>query len=735
MSLTAGCVTAVVILVRQLLRRAPKRYSYLLWLVVAFRLVCPFSFNSDISIFNLKMFGFADLMQYQYTVTENAGNTDGINDGDVANMPVEAHGKNQRYWGAGYAQGTTGLAYDTKGQEAADMPVSSDGASVSVDSVGAYVSAGSAGAGATNGGWAKIITFVWLSGGAVMLVYGIISYVILDGKLKKALKIEDNVYRSNRIDTPFVMGLVHPRIYVPCFLDNTSLGYVIEHERCHILRHDYIVKAAAFGLLCVHWFNPLIWAAFILMGKDMEMSCDELVLKRLNSQGADEAAKNQKDYSYALLCCASAGRFPAPGPLCFGDISVKGRIKNVLNYRKPKRVMTAVTVILCMLVLAACSANPKTTAANDSIANDSTISDNNANDNSANNSTTNNSTTNDNSTNNSSTNNSSTNNSTTNNSTTNNSIANDNTANPENTTGNPTTQPENQTDTETSHSEELKESVFNACVKYHMDPQEVWELIDASEKTGDKVSIFTQCKIYGHDELDEWREKMAAYYGDDWEAMYSGVARSPVYQIPVDDATLEVGYGYRQKTNGTIEFHAEDDFAVAKGSEVHAVADGTVQVAGWDDYNGLTVVISQNDGYTTHYCHLGSAYVNVGDTVATGDVIALSGQSGNATEAMLSFAVSYYDEETGMNFVEPVYTESPYVLLDIDYTENEDGTYTYDGNVYKYKVHVPGKSGENRVTLIILTNDTATEFEFVEGGLASAELSTGVPEYVLLGWY
>ena len=734
MSLTAGCVTAVVILVRQLLRRAPKRYSYLLWLVVAFRLVCPFSFNSDISIFNLKMFGFADLMQYQYTVTENTDNTADIGGAGAANMPVGAHSKNQRYWGAGYAHGTTGIAYDNaKGQGAADM-------SASVDNMGAHVSADGAGAGATNVGWTEVITFIWLSGVAVMLVYGIISYAILDRKLKKALKIEDNVYRSNRIDTPFVMGFVHPRIYVPCFLDNTSLGYVIEHERCHISRRDYIVKAAAFLLLCVHWFNPLIWAAFILMGKDMEMSCDELVLKKLNSQGADEVIKNQKDYSYALLCCASAGRFPAPGPLCFGDISVKGRIKNVLDYRKPRRVMTAAAVILCMLVLAACSANPKATAANDDTANDSTISDNTANDNTTNNTTRNNSTTNDNSTNNNTTNNSTTNNnttnnSTTNNSTTNNSTANNNTANPENTTGNPATQPEKQPDTETSHTEDLKESVFNACVKYHMDPQEVWELIDASEKTGDKVSIFTQCKMYGHEELDEWREKMAAYYGEDWEDMYSGVARSPVYQIPVADATLEVGYGYRQKNDGTIEFHAEDDFAVAEGSEVHAVADGTVQVAGWDDYNGLTVVISQNDGYTTHYCHLGSAYVNVGDTVAAGDVIALSGQSGNATEAMLSFAVSYYDEETGMNFVEPVYTESPYVLLDIDYTENEDGTYTYDGNVYKYKVHVPGKSGENKVTLIILTNDTVTEFEFVEGGLASAELSTGVPEYVLLGWY
>ncbi len=423
MSLTAGCVTAVVILVRQLLRRAPKRYSYLLWLVVAFRLVCPFSFNSDISIFNLKMFGFADLMQYQYTVTENTGNTAGIGDAGAANMPAGARGKNQRYWGAG----------------------------------------------ATNRGWTEIITFIWLSGAAVMLVYGIISYVMLDRRLKRALRIEDNVYRSNRIDTPFVMGLVHPRIYVPCFLDNTSLGYVIEHERCHISRHDYIVKVAAFGLLCVHWFNPLIWAAFILMGKDMEMSCDELVLKRLNSQGADETVKNQKDYSYALLCCASAGRFPAPGPLCFGDISVKGRIKNVLNYRKPKRVMTAAAVILCMLVLAACSVNPKTTAANDNIANNST--------------------------------------------------ANNNAVGSDNTTGEPSTETEKQTDTETNHSEDLKESVFNACVKYHMDPQEVWELIDASEKTGDKVSIFTQCKMYGHEELDEWREKMAAYYGDDWEDM------------------------------------------------------------------------------------------------------------------------------------------------------------------------------------------------------------------------
>lgn len=157
-----------------------------------------------------------------------------------------------------------------------------------------------------------ILTFIWLAGMLVMAVYGIISYIILDRRLAKALKIDDNVYRSNRINTLFVMGFVHPRIYIPCFLDNASMRYVTAHEKCHIARRDYIVKAVSFVLLCIHWFNPLIWAAFFLMGKDMEMSCDEMVVEKMlraEKNGFRDTLKVNKDYSYALLCCASSGRF------------------------------------------------------------------------------------------------------------------------------------------------------------------------------------------------------------------------------------------------------------------------------------------------------------------------------------------------------------------------------------------------------------------------------------------
>lgn len=485
MSFTAGCATAVVILARQFLRRAPKKYSYLLWSVVAFRLVCPFSFNSDISVFNLKTFDFINGNAYQGAQPDE-------NTADAMTNPGAAYI---------YRQGSYTLADTRTGNGTAGAGASG-------------VADGSARAGL---GITAIAAFAWAAGVIVMAVYGGASYVLLQRKLKKALKISDNVYRSDKINTPFVMGIMHPRIYVPCFLDKSALEYVLLHERCHIKRHDYIVKMVSFVLLCIHWFNPLIWLAFHLMGKDMEMSCDEMVVEKMNVKHDTDKSKINKDYSYALLSCASAGRFPAPGPLCFGDISVKGRIKNVLNYRKPKKVMNVIAVVLCMEVLAACSANPKTVNANDTTLKNDMI------------------------------------------------IQNETTQNEK--TSEPATNSEAQktpdeTDGETTravdiiieadvnvtnvkavesesasqagdaqegHSEELGEVVYNACVEYHMDPQEVWDLLDNSDKY-DKVSIYTQCKMYNENERDEWREKMAAYYGDDWENKYTNLTQVPVYR-------------------------------------------------------------------------------------------------------------------------------------------------------------------------------------------------------------
>ena len=227
-------------------------------------------------------------------------------------------------------------------------------------------------------------------------------------------------------------------------------------------------------------------------------------------------------------------------------------------------------------------------------------------------------------------------------------------------------------------------------IRYHMDPQEVKDLIDnASDE--EKISIYTQCRMYGEDELYEWAEKMAAYYGDGWHTRMSGdsivnivstgttwykyeltgydadivpdLDMKPVYPVPVDDAKIMAGYGYIKSESGS-GFHFEDDFSVEQGSDVKAVADGKVLLAGWEGIHGISVVTQNDDGYMTSYYHLSTADVNVGDRVAAGDVIGQTGQSGNATGPMLSFAVSYYDEETGINFIEPAYQESPYIELD-----------------------------------------------------------------------
>ena len=563
MSLTAGCVTAVVILARQFLRRAPKKYSYLLWLVVAFRLVCPFSFNSDISVFNLKAFDFINGNAYQGAQPDEktAGAMKDVNANADAGAYVKAEGDAIANPGAAYIyrQGNYTLADTRTGNGTAGA-----GAAGGVD---ASVRAGL--------GMTAIVAFAWAAGVIVMAAYGAASYVLLQKKLKKALKIGDNVYRSDKINTPFVMGIVHPRIYVPCFLDKSALEYVLLHERCHIKRHDYIVKMVSFVLLCLHWFNPLIWLAFHLMGKDMEMSCDEMVVEKMNVKHDKDTSKINKDYSYALLSCASAGRVPAPGPLCFGDVSVKGRIKNVLNYRKPRKVMNVIAVVLCMGVLAACSANPKTVNANEPATNSEAQKTPDETDGETTKAV---------------------------------DIIIEADVNVTNVKAVESESASQAGDSEEGHSKELEEAVYNACVEYHMDPQEVWDLLDNSDKY-DKVSIYTQCKMYNENERDEWREKMAAYYGDDWENMYTNLTRVPVYR------------------------------------------DGT-------------------------------------------------------------------------------YTE-----LDVEYYANADGTYTCGGNTYSHKLEVSGLEGESQVTYIVLTNNEEVSFEDVRNSLIRAEMVTGVPEFVILGWY
>lgn len=313
MSITAGYVIAAVLLIRLLLIRAPKKYSYLLWSVVGFRLCCPYSFQNLFSIFSLKLFDLkqaqecnANMLQYvpeNIAAAESAVVTTGLS-------PVNALSQD--------------IVLVTTSNEAASFhPMQLVLAACS---------------------------FLWAAGIGVLLLYSAVSYGKMKYRMRTAVRMKENVFQSDRIRSPFILGFIRPKIYIPFGLEERMQRYVLLHERYHLKRKDHLIKLFGFLLLTLHWFNPLCWLAFHLMGKDMEMSCDEKVL------GSEKNIR--RVYSTALLSFAVNKRFPAPGPLAFGESSVKGRIKNVLSWKRPKAGMTVFSVLLCSIILVACAANP-----------------------------------------------------------------------------------------------------------------------------------------------------------------------------------------------------------------------------------------------------------------------------------------------------------------------------------------------------------------------------------------
>lgn len=314
MSLSAAAVIAVVTLTRFLLRPVPKKWSYLLWGVVGFRLCCPVSLKTEVSIFRL-----APAQRTAAAVPDGPM----VYISPVTGVPARAD--------------PGGLPIQTSPAASGVVPVSGTVASA-----------------APLPDWIQICTIVWCVVLAALLIYGVVSYLILRWRLSDAVWLWDEagaeVYETDRIRSPFIMGLFRPRIYLPCGLEEESLRYVLAHERYHIKRRDHLVKVLAYVLLAAHWFNPLVWLAFCLMSRDMEMSCDEKVLA-----GNTGIAKS---YSRVLLSFAVEPHFPSPSPLAFGETNTKRRIKNVLNWKRPKLWVSVAAATLFLLVIAACGTDP-----------------------------------------------------------------------------------------------------------------------------------------------------------------------------------------------------------------------------------------------------------------------------------------------------------------------------------------------------------------------------------------
>lgn len=311
MSLTASVAVVFVLLLRLALKKAPKVISYALWAVVLFRLLCPVSIESNFSLFGLLDAPTAestDLTTSIEYVPENIVHTEypavtlpvpGVSDAINEALP----------------QGEEQLRADPL-----EGPI-------------------------------FIATYVWITGILVMAAYSVVSYLRLRKKLLTASPLRDNIYLADEITSPFVMGLIRPKIYLPSDMEEREQAYIIRHEQHHIRRGDHIVKALAFLALTIHWFNPLVWVAFICSGKDMEMSCDEAVVKKM---GDGILA----DYTASLLSLATGKHIIAGMPLAFGEGDTKGRIRNLANWRKPAFWVVLIAVIACLAFAVGLLTNP-----------------------------------------------------------------------------------------------------------------------------------------------------------------------------------------------------------------------------------------------------------------------------------------------------------------------------------------------------------------------------------------
>lgn len=301
LSWQAGVLALAVMLARLALRRAPKWAVCLLWALVAVRLVLPFSLQSPVSLQAAQSPVTAVLYELPQT-QEAAQKTDEVLSG-------------------GPAEPVTPLP-PTEIVTAQPVPAPKPAMTVS------------------------LLAAIWLAGVVMMLTYMLVSYLGIYRRVCTAVRLEDNVYRCGSWGTPFVLGLLRPRIYVPEGMDDAALPQVLAHERCHIRRGDHIVKPLAFLLLALHWFNPVLWAAYVLLGRDMENACDERVLRGVD--GAGRAA-----YSRALVACAVRQRPAAVCPLAFGEVAVQERVKNAMNGKKPA-VWAAVLLAIAAAVIAVC---------------------------------------------------------------------------------------------------------------------------------------------------------------------------------------------------------------------------------------------------------------------------------------------------------------------------------------------------------------------------------------------
>ena len=302
LSISASWLVLVVLALRLVLKRAPKWVNVLLWGMVALRLMLPFSIESALSLIPSAETLSPEVVRFDPAPTITSG--------------VELI------------------------DNAVNPSLSESFAAAPLASVNPlYV-------------WTYLAGWVWLIGLAAMLAYALVSYLRLRRRVSASIPLRENIYVCDEVPSPFILGIVHPRIYLPSALDEAQRGSVLSHERAHLARRDHWWKPLGFALLAVYWFNPLLWLAYTLLCRDIELACDERVLRGMD-------AGQVKDYSSALLACSVPRRMLAACPLAFGEVGVGARVKNALRYKKPAFWVVAASVAVCVVVAVCFLTNPE----------------------------------------------------------------------------------------------------------------------------------------------------------------------------------------------------------------------------------------------------------------------------------------------------------------------------------------------------------------------------------------
>ena len=313
MSISASWIVLAVLLLRLLLKKAPKWITVLLWGFVAVRLICPFSIESAMS-----------LIPSSETI-----NTDIMVEGDfmVENDSVVEH-KPLIDTGVPIINDAVNPIIEENFSPEPEMESQGD---ISKTPMQVIIS---------------ILSWGWVGGMVVMLAYTVISYLRVKNKIGTAVLLRENIFQSENVVSPFVLGVVKPRIYLPFHMNEQDIEHVIAHENAHIRRKDHLWKPFGFLLLTLHWFNPFIWIGYVLLCRDIELACDEKVVKEFDNQ-------QKADYAQALVTCSVNRRMIAACPIAFGEVGVKDRVKSILNYKKPA-FWIIIVAVLAGVIAAVC---------------------------------------------------------------------------------------------------------------------------------------------------------------------------------------------------------------------------------------------------------------------------------------------------------------------------------------------------------------------------------------------